>query len=1001
MKKLYWLLGLLLTASLSWSALPKLDSYGGCLEIQGKKTGFFHTQKINGRWLLVDPEGHGFFAAGMDSLGHYPDSQAKGRGWQSPSPALDAFNKLLKEKYPQKSDWAKAELKRLQDLGFNSLLGSPQSFEVTPYPYTQFASVSGWEGEQLKDVFSRDFQDRVDKAAKVRCRPLRDDKNLIGYFSDNELPWAKVWGGGFLDEYLSLSPTAAGSGTALSFLGKRYVNVDAFNKIWDTQYKNFDAISAQGNFKPGPKLDRIKVAEDRDAFLELVARRYYSTVYKAFKAADPNHLVLGTRFLTGEVSLAVARGMKGNVDVVSMNCYALRSFPIKFFAKFCKVAAAPMILTEFGYSAFDAGIEQDHSGAIPRVVETQQDRADKYAWYLESALSQPEIVGAYWWWVLDGFAGRNRGNFGFISWKDELYPVLAERASQVNHGIYKTLLSKPAKSASLAPQEYPIAQTAPLKMDGDSKKYHWNIHLDQSLKYEGYEFEKAGLSGDAVYLQDADNLYVAIQVNDKDVKTYSKAYIEKNKFNIWETDGVELRLDWIQALLSFDGKKPFISMVPADPRPGIEVNGGLNKAGYFFELKVPKSCLIDAIHDGHLRLALGINDGMEGIRYRQLQWPQSFEWIYPETYADGLLGQGPAMDIKKLLSKGINMDHVFDPYQGMGDPSLKFDEAQFKEMDFKLKESEFQQVAGLGFTHVRLNLGRAFIQEGQAPYKLRPAGLTLLDKAVDMALKNHLGIILDMHQVPAPKLFSDPKALEAFKKLWKGLAAHYAHVSPNIVYEFLNEPAVPALSDKEPKEADLERWRGIVRDLVNTVRSEDQEHYIIVMGGGWSGAQDLIQMGNLHLPRLIYTFHCYEPMLFTHQGASWVGKTMEGVRGVDYPVTESAVQRLRAEAKPKEEDAWPFTAYPKGFDKDSMRAYLQPVLDFGKKEQLILYCGEFGVHKPFAPPASRARWISDYTDILNSEGVAWAMWAYHSGFDLVDEKGKTDPVIVKALGLKY
>ncbi len=38
------------------------DPYGGWLRLAGTKTGFFHTQQIDGRWWLVTPDGHMFFS---------------------------------------------------------------------------------------------------------------------------------------------------------------------------------------------------------------------------------------------------------------------------------------------------------------------------------------------------------------------------------------------------------------------------------------------------------------------------------------------------------------------------------------------------------------------------------------------------------------------------------------------------------------------------------------------------------------------------------------------------------------------------------------------------------------------------------------------------------------------------------------------------------------------------------------------------------------------------
>ena len=45
------------------------DQYGGSLNgPQLKATGFFRTEKVNGKWWLVDPDGQLFFSHGMDCV---------------------------------------------------------------------------------------------------------------------------------------------------------------------------------------------------------------------------------------------------------------------------------------------------------------------------------------------------------------------------------------------------------------------------------------------------------------------------------------------------------------------------------------------------------------------------------------------------------------------------------------------------------------------------------------------------------------------------------------------------------------------------------------------------------------------------------------------------------------------------------------------------------------------------------------------------------------------
>src|ERR1035437_6664305 len=50
------------------------DTYGGWMNLKGEKTGYFHTQQINGRWWLVTPEGNAFFSKGVDNVSYAPES---------------------------------------------------------------------------------------------------------------------------------------------------------------------------------------------------------------------------------------------------------------------------------------------------------------------------------------------------------------------------------------------------------------------------------------------------------------------------------------------------------------------------------------------------------------------------------------------------------------------------------------------------------------------------------------------------------------------------------------------------------------------------------------------------------------------------------------------------------------------------------------------------------------------------------------------------------------
>lgn len=350
------------------------------------------------------------------------------------------------------------------------------------------------------------------------------------------------------------------------------------------------------------------------------------------------------------------------------------------------------------------------------------------------------------------------------------------------------------------------------------------------------------------------------------------------------------------------------------------------------------------------------------------------------------LSWSESLNLPEVLAKGINFDHIFDPYREHAKPFL---EKEKEEIAAALREEEFRQVARLGFTHVRLNLGRAFLQEPSPSFAMRPEGLGLLDRALDMAAAQPIAVVLDMHQIPVPDLAGNPDELKAFVAMWKALAARYRARKQPIVFEVLNEPRLE----------DHKAWRRITLELIGAVRSIDPERAIIVSGGKWGGIDELLGLGKLEAKNLAYSFHFYDPFVFTHQGAGWGDPALAGLKGIRYPLDLSQLNPARAEAARKGEETWPFDQWPGGCGKKDLESALRPAVEFAAENDILLYCGEFGVHKPVAPPADRALWTEDMRELLENGGICWAMWAYRSGFDLVEEDGSPNPLLVRALGL--
>ena len=288
------------------------------------------------------------------------------------------------------------------------------------------------------------------------CVPRKDDSNLIGYFTDNEMRWGPDWRGKdeLLVVFLNL-PSGPGHDAALQLIRKRYPDIAKFNAVWKTQFASWDEAAqaprfGAPKFTTPPNADRKALAAqnaevsrtagdastaafiaDCDAFLTLLADCYFETVRNAIKAADPNHLVIGCRFAyVPAMPIVVSAGKY--LDVISANCYGYDpTNSIRAYATQNK----PLIIGEFAFRARDSGMPNTR-GAGP-LVDTQQQRADAFVAYARAALAQPNVVGYQWFEHADEphqgrFDGEN-SNYGLVDINDKPYDLLTQKMTEINH----------------------------------------------------------------------------------------------------------------------------------------------------------------------------------------------------------------------------------------------------------------------------------------------------------------------------------------------------------------------------------------------------------------------------------------------------------------------------------------------------------------------------------------------------------------------------------------
>ena len=340
------------------------------------------------------------------------------------------------------------------------------------------------------------------------------------------------------------------------------------------------------------------------------------------------------------------------------------------------------------------------------------------------------------------------------------------------------------------------------------------------------------------------------------------------------------------------------------------------------------------------------------------------------------------------LQRGINLSKWF---AGASDASTYTKE----HFETAITAQDVALIRKMGFDYVRLSVDpRPMFQEKQSD-QIDSDYLTQLDAALKMLLDEGLAVDIDIYADPDFKgrLATDDEFVEEFADFWRALARHWAELDPNrVFFEILNEPGGK----------DSYRWYGVEAKLATAIRDGAPRQTIIATGAHWSDDDDLVFLEPLRDPNVIYTFHFYEPHVFTHQGATWSTNYWHSLKGVPYPSNPENVQAVMTQVT---DPVHRLALERYGMDRWNgarIDGEISQVAAWASHWNAPVICNEFGVYRKNADPTDRAAWISDVRTSLEKHGIGWAMWDYDGGFDVVNRQaGKTvpDATTVRALGL--
>lgn len=294
-----------------------------------------------------------------------------------------------------------------------------------------------------------------------------------------------------------------------------------------------------------------------------------------------------------------------------------------------------------------------------------------------------------------------------------------------------------------------------------------------------------------------------------------------------------------------------------------------------------------------------------------------------------------------------------------------------KEIQFtKYTKNDFEQLKSLGVDVIRLPINLEFMTSGKPDYTLDPLFLYFLDKVVDWAEELEIHLIIDNHTFDVNKA-TPMNYQEVLIPIWTQMAEHFKNRSNYIYYEVLNEPH--GIGDV--------RWNIIQKATVDAIRNIDTTHMIIVGGAEWNSYNNLTAIPVYEDDKLIYTFHFYDPFIFTHQGASWNTPSMASLANVPFPYDENRIPELPTNLK----GSWvenSFKNYKNEGTVNEVKRLLNIAIDFRNKRNVPVFCGEFGVLMNNSPEQDRIYWYEIVREYLEENNISWTIWDYKQDFGL-------------------
>jgi len=329
----------------------------------------------------------------------------------------------------------------------------------------------------------------------------------------------------------------------------------------------------------------------------------------------------------------------------------------------------------------------------------------------------------------------------------------------------------------------------------------------------------------------------------------------------------------------------------------------------------------------------------------------------------------PGAGVTANIHKGLNLEGCFEV--GYGSDASNIWMGYFNDTHF----GYFEQI-GVDVVRVPMQLG--YFLSSQAPnYTLQQAFFDRLDEALALARKHNMSLIIDNHVwgVYDQSGYQYP----CMKKIWEQIATHCKNMGQEVIYELFNEPDGTYWHNN---------WHTVQGNLIQDIRAIDQNHTIIITPTNYCSIADLPTTGGYKDTNLLYSFHCYFPYEFTHQGATFSHvASLGGKLHFPYQSGDEQWYYLVTTSQEVQDDV---RNYANRGTVSALHAAFAEELNACRQRGAKLFVGEFGTAWSYGmDKQSRLNWLRNVSSYMDVNDIAWTHWDYAHDFGIINT---TDPV---------